>query len=109
VPPEVVAARTVAALRCAVPENVAGIAFLSGGQGPAEATANLAAMQRLDAPWPLTFSFGRALVDPALSAWRGEPGRVPDGQRALANRVACNVAALQGSYRPALAGSYALA
>ena len=107
--PEEVAARTVAALRCAVPEDVAGIAFLSGGQGPAEATANLAAMQCLDAHWPLTFSFGRALVDPALSAWRGEPGRVPDGQQALANRVACNVAALQGSYRPVLAPSYALA
>jgi fructose-bisphosphate aldolase, class I len=107
--PEEVAAHTVRALRCAVPADVAGIAFLSGGQQPAQASANLAALQQGYAPWPLTFSFGRALVDPALAAWHGEPDRVEDGQRALANRVACNVAALQGSYVPALERSYALA
>src|SRR5260370_2441000 len=61
--PEEVAARPVAALRCAVPEDVAGIAFLSGGQGPAEATPNLATMHCLAAHRPLTFSFGPALVD----------------------------------------------
>src|SRR6266496_746026 len=75
-----------------VPDDVAGIAFLSGGgQSPATATVNLAALQQVAAPWPMTFSFGRALVDPALAAWRGEPGRVGAGQRALTNRVACNV------------------
>lgn len=107
--PAEIAAYTVAALRRAVPADVAGIAFLSGGQRPAEATANLAALQRADAPWPLTFSFGRALVDPALAAWRGDPSRVRDGQQALANRVACNVAALQGSYLPVIEPTYALA
>jgi fructose-bisphosphate aldolase, class I len=82
---------------------------LSGGQGPAAATATPAALQHVSAPWPLTFSFGRALVDPALAAWRGDPGRVPDGQRALANREACNLAALRRGYRSADAETYALA
>jgi fructose-bisphosphate aldolase class I len=107
--PEEVATRTVDAFRRIVPAEIAGIAFLSGGQAPDVACANLAAMQVIDAPWPLTFSFGRALVDPALAAWRGEPSQVEDGQRALANRVACNLAALRGGYRPADADNYALA
>jgi fructose-bisphosphate aldolase, class I len=109
VSPREVASRTVDAFRRIVPAEIAGIAFLSGGQGLAAATANLAALQHVSAPWPLTFSFGRALVDPALAAWRGDPGRVPAGQRALANRVACNLAALRGDYRPADAETYALA
>jgi fructose-bisphosphate aldolase class I len=107
--PEIVAQQTLAALWCVVPEEVAGIAFLSGGQSPARATANLAAIRRLGAPWPVTFSFGRALVDPALAAWHGDPACVAAGQRALANRVACNVAALQGSYTSMLEPSYVLA
>ena len=108
-PPEAVAAQTVRTFGGLVPEEVAGIAFLSGGQSPAAATANLAALRRTTTPWPLTFSFGRALVDPALAAWRGDPGRVGEGQRSLANRVACNLAALRGGYRPEDASAYALA
>lgn len=104
-----VASRTAGVFNRIVPEQIAGIAFLSGGQSPDVATANLAALQQVKTPWPLTFSFGRALVDPALAAWRGEAGRVSDGQQALANRVACNLAALRGGYRPADAGNYALA
>jgi fructose-bisphosphate aldolase, class I len=107
--PDAVAAQTVRTLGGLVPEQVAGIAFLSGGQRPEVATANLAALQRMEAPWPMTFSFGRALVDPALVAWRGDPGRAGDGQRSLANRVACNLAALRGGYRSQDAQSYALA
>jgi fructose-bisphosphate aldolase, class I len=107
--PEIVAQQTLAALWCVVPEEVAGVTFLAGGQSPARATANLAAVRRLGAPWPVTFSFGRALVDPALAAWHGDPGCAAAGQRALANRVACNVAALQGCYAPALEPSYVLA
>jgi fructose-bisphosphate aldolase class I len=107
--PELVAQQTLAALWCVVPEKVAGVAFLSGGQGPTQATANLAAIRRLGAPWPVTFSFGMALADPALAAWHGDPACVAAGQRALANRVACNVAALQGSYTPTLEPSYVLA
>jgi fructose-bisphosphate aldolase class I len=59
-------------------------------------------------PWPLTFSFGRALAEPALSAWRGESRAVRLGQHALANGVACNLAALRGAYRRADAERYAL-
>ena len=108
-PPGEVAAKTVGSFIRLVPEQVAGIAFLSGGQQPDTATANLAALRRLKTPWPLTFSFGRALVDPALAAWRGDPCRTLEGQQALANRVACNLAALRGGYRPADAHAYALA
>jgi len=92
--PEQVAAETMAALRNVVPESVAGVAFLSGGQDPETATMNLAAIADLDAPWPVTFSFGRALAEPALSAWHGDPRRVPHGQQALAGRVVANAVAL---------------
>lgn len=87
--PEEIAEITVSVLR-AWPNDLAGIAFLSGGQDPERATANLEAMQEYDTPWPLTFSFGRALVSPALAAWHGDPDRVADGQAALADRVAAN-------------------
>jgi fructose-bisphosphate aldolase class I len=108
-PPEVVAQQTVAALQCVVPDQVAGIAFLSGAQDPALATMNLAAICQLGVPWPVTFSFGRALAGPALAAWHGDPACIAAGQRALANRVACNVAALAGSYTTVLEPNYVLA
>ena len=92
--PEQVAAATVDVLR-ALPADLAGVAFLSGGQPPERATANLAAMQHHPTPWPLTFSFGRALVDPALAAWAGDPARVHAGQTALAERVDANAAAVR--------------
>lgn len=91
-PPEEVAELTVAVLR-AWPADLAGVAFLSGGQSPERATANLEAMQRHSTPWPLTFSFGRALVSPALTAWHGDPDLVGAGQSALIDRVAANGAA----------------
>jgi fructose-bisphosphate aldolase, class I len=92
--PEEVAEQTVATLLAVLPETLAGVAFLSGGQSPEVATANLAAMQRHQTPWPLTFSFGRALVDPALKAWHGDPALVSAGQQALADRVGPNSAAV---------------
>ncbi|MGH3931772.1 MAG: class I fructose-bisphosphate aldolase [Pseudonocardiaceae bacterium] len=93
--PDEVAKQTVAVLRAVLPDSLAGVAFLSGGQSPAVATANLAAMQRFETPWPLTFSFGRALVDPALAAWSVDPAaRIAEGQQALADRVAGNSAAV---------------
>ncbi|MGH3795292.1 MAG: class I fructose-bisphosphate aldolase [Pseudonocardiaceae bacterium] len=94
--PDEVADRTVRALQLVVSAELAGVAFLSGAQSPVTATENLAATARKDAPWPLTFSFGRALVDPALAAWRGDPVRVQAGQQALAQRVEHNNAAVQG-------------
>jgi fructose-bisphosphate aldolase class I len=90
--PEEVAEITVALLQ-AWPGDLAGVAFLSGGQSPERATANLVAMQDYQTPWPLTFSFGRALVSPALKAWHGDPGCVGCGQAALIERVAANGAA----------------
>ncbi|MFD1662390.1 class I fructose-bisphosphate aldolase [Streptomyces caeni] len=100
--PEEVAAATVGVLRDTVPASVAGIAFLSGGQSASAASANLDAMQKLPAPWPLTFSFGRALVAPALEAWAGKAELWETGQRVLAHRVGCNTAALAGNYSEAL-------
>ncbi|MCV7156522.1 class I fructose-bisphosphate aldolase [Mycolicibacterium brisbanense] len=90
--PEQIAETTVDVLR-AWPGDLAGVAFLSGGQSPERATANLEAMQSHHTPWPLTFSFGRALVSPALTAWHGDPERVEAGQAALLERVAANGAA----------------
>lgn len=91
---EEVAAATVATMRRCVPAAVPGIAFLSGGQGPETATAHLEAMNALGPhPWELTFSFGRALVDPALRAWAGDPDRVAAGQAALAERARANAEA----------------
>jgi fructose-bisphosphate aldolase, class I len=92
--PDDVAWATIDTLTAVVPPEVAGVAFLSGGQPPSRAAANLAAICRLPSPWPVTFSFGRALVSPALTAWHGDPALVQAGQRALACQVAEAAAAL---------------
>lgn len=89
-----VAQATVDALRATVPPSVPGIAFLSGGQRPEVATQHLGAMQSLDPlPWELTYSFGRALVGPALEAWRGDENNWVAGQKALSERAVANAAA----------------
>ncbi|WP_116051656.1 class I fructose-bisphosphate aldolase [Amycolatopsis palatopharyngis] len=89
-----VARATVDTLRATVPVTVPGIAFLSGGQSPELATQHLGAMQSLDPlPWELTFSFGRALVGPALETWRGDEGKRIAAQKALSERVIANSAA----------------
>ena len=96
--PEEVAADTVAALLATVPKQVAGIAFLSGGQTPDQATDNLAAIARrareAGAPWPLTFSFARALQEEALTIWKGKKENVPTARAALLARLAKVSAAL---------------
>jgi fructose-bisphosphate aldolase class I len=104
-----VAGRTAGALAGLVPPEVAGVALACDGQLPAQATASLALIARRDTPWPVTFCFGPALTGPALAAWRGDPGRARAAQHALANRVACNVAALHGNYTAVLERSYVLA
>ena len=95
-----VAEATVRCLRRAVPAAVPGIVFLSGGQDAQAATARLNAMNAMpiSPPWPLGFSFARALQAPALAAWRGEPRNVPAGQRAFLHRARCNSAAREGQY-----------
>jgi fructose-bisphosphate aldolase class I len=96
---------TVTALLRAVPAAVPGIAFLSGGQSAELASARLNAMNRrfkARVPWALTFSFGRAIQQPALDIWRGEPANVLSAQRALQHRAACNRAARRGEYWAAM-------
>jgi fructose-bisphosphate aldolase class I len=95
--PAEVARMTVDTLRAACPDDLAGVAFLSGGQSPEQASANLEAMQQIDTPWPLTFSFGRALVSPALLTWRGDAAQVEAGQSALWTHVERNASVLVGA------------
>ena len=101
--PEEVAGATVRLLRRTVPAAVAGICFLSGGQGPAEASANLNAMnaQFPHPPWPLSFSFGRALQDPVIEAWAGRAQNVAAAQRAFLHRARMNGLARTGKWSPA--------
>jgi fructose-bisphosphate aldolase class I len=96
---EEVAEKTVRTLLRSVPAALPGIVFLSGGQGPAQATENLNAMNAMGAyPWELSFSYGRALQEPVLNAWRGSPTNVVAAQRAYYHRAACNSAARLGTY-----------
>ncbi|WP_193165859.1 class I fructose-bisphosphate aldolase [Microbulbifer hainanensis] len=104
-PPEQVAEYTMRCLRRAVPAAVPSINFLSGGQGPEEATANLNALNQLwQAPWQLSFSFGRALQEPALAAWAGESANGPAAQKALLQRAHLNHLAMLGEYDESLEG-----
>jgi fructose-bisphosphate aldolase class I len=96
---QAVAQATLSTLRRCVPAAVPGIAFLSGGQSPALATAHLNDMHQGPAlPWALTFSYGRALQQPALNAWNGEAANVIAGQQQLQQRAALNRAAVLGPY-----------
>ncbi len=101
VPVDAVADATLSCLAQNVPVAVPGVAFLSGGQGPEVATAHLNAMNvKGGAPWRLTFSFGRALQDPALRTWGGKPSNAEAAQLALAHRLNLTAAASQGTYDP---------
>lgn len=89
--PEEVAEDTVAVLTGSVPAEVAGIVFLSGGQTPDQATENLRAIAKrareAGAPWPLTFSYARALQEEALIAWQGIPDNIPRARQAFIERL----------------------
>jgi len=99
--PEKVAEATVRVLKRHVPAAVPGIAFLSGGQSPTEATLHLSLMNRLGPlPWSLTFSYGRALQDTALKAWGGSAANFAAGQKEFARRAQLNGAATTGRYAP---------
>jgi fructose-bisphosphate aldolase class I len=98
-----IAEHTLRVLRETVPPAIPGIAFLSGGQGDIEATENLQAINELaggDAPWRLTYSYGRALQAPSLKAWAGNDANREEGQRQLQLRARCNGAASDGLYSP---------
>ena len=109
--PEEVAAATIRCLRRHVPAAVPGVAFVSGDQDPFEATVHLNAIAQLPGPkpWALTYSFGRALQDEALTAWGGWPDRVVDGQRAFLHRGSLVAAAAMGRYSPAMEDHAAVA
>jgi len=96
-----VAERTVRVLKRTVPGAVAGVVFLSGGQSDELATAHLNAMNKQYAgrlPWPLSFSYGRALQQPSLKAWKGAAANVAAGQAALLHRSRLNGLACAGRY-----------
>src|SRR5438093_3023007 len=101
-----VAAATLRCLRRHVPAAVPGIVFLSGGQSDVLATAHLNAINKLDLPkpWTISFSYGRALQDPAIEAWLGKQQNLKAAQQAFYHRAKCNSAAAIGTYTSALEG-----
>jgi len=98
-----VAERTVRVLKRTVPAAQPGVVFLSGGQSDVSATAHLNAMAATKGlPWPLTFSYSRALQNPALGAWKGKAENVAAAQRAFHHRAHMNALAAQGKWKPEL-------
>ena len=94
-----VAAATLRVLRRTVPSAIPGIVFLSGGQSAEQATERLSAMNAAGgSPWELSFSFGRALQDPVLAAWRGDPSNAEAARDAFYHRARMNGAARYGRY-----------
>jgi fructose-bisphosphate aldolase class I len=97
---EEVAEKTIRMLKACVPAAVPGIAFLSGGQSDEVATAHLDAMNRIGGlPWPLTFSYGRALQAAPQKAWSGRPENIAAGQRAFIHRARMNSLAAKGEWK----------
>lgn len=100
---EQVAERTIAALKATVPSAVPGIAYLSGGQSDEQATAHLDAMNRIGGfPWPMTFSYGRALQAAPQKAWSGKVENVQAAQSAFTHRARMNGLAALGQWSEAL-------
>lgn len=97
---EQVADLTVKCLKNTVPASLPGIVFLSGGQSAEAATEHLNLMNRKypQLPWPLSFSYGRALQEPCLKAWAGKPENVEAAQKVLLHREKCNSLATLGKY-----------
>jgi fructose-bisphosphate aldolase class I len=98
-----VAERTIRVLKRTVPAAQPGVVFLSGGQTDEAATAHLNAMAAMKGlPWPLTFSYSRALQNPALKTWRGEATNAAAAQKAFHHRARMNGLAAQGKWQAAL-------
>ena len=103
--PQAIAEHTVAVFRRCVPAAVPGIFFLSGGQTPEEATLNLDAINRQpNLPWAMSFSYGRALQEPAQKAWAGDISNKLHAQEALLKRAKLNGAATLGEYSQSMEG-----
>ena len=89
--PESVAKHTLDIFRQAVPSNLAGINFLSGGQTPEQATDNLVAIQKQnDQPWNISFSFARAIQEPCMHTWQGQPENCDSARAELIKRLRAN-------------------
>ena len=98
-----VAKMTVKCLLASVPESVPGIVFLSGGQSETEATEHLNAMNAMgDYPWKLSFSYGRALQQSALHAWKGNNANLETTYAVFYHRAEMNSKACHGEYSPSL-------
>jgi fructose-bisphosphate aldolase class I len=97
-----IAELTIEAFKRHVPAAVPGIVFLSGGQSEVEATLNLNEINRTGGPWPLSFSYGRALQASALQAWGGDSANVEAGQQAFAHRARMNSLAVAGEWNAEL-------
>jgi fructose-bisphosphate aldolase, class I len=98
-----IADATLRTLTAYVPSDLPGVVFLSGGMSDEEATSRLNEMNRRgDAPWQLSFSYGRALQQPALKAWAGDAAKVEAAQAALAHRARMNGLARGGEWSPSL-------
>lgn len=100
---EQVAEMTIRCLLNTVPASVPGVAFLSGGQSNEQASAHLNEMNAKygdRCPWRVTFSYARAIQQPALDYWRGNDANVPHAQQLLLHRARCNSAASMGQYSP---------
>ncbi|XP_028662449.1 fructose-bisphosphate aldolase C [Erpetoichthys calabaricus] len=105
--PEEIAMATVTALRRNVPPAVSGVTFLSGGQSEEEASINLNAINKcpLGRPWPLTFSYGRALQASALNTWRGQRDNEAAATEEFVKRAEVNSLASLGKYEASGDGS----
>jgi fructose-bisphosphate aldolase class I len=106
---EAVARATLRCLRRFASAAVPGVVFLSGGQDPVTATLHLNAINQLEGPkpWKLSFSYGRALQDEALQAWRGKNENLQAGQKSFLHRAKCVSAAAAGKYTQAMEGKSA--
>lgn len=101
VSPSEVAEATLRVFKKVLPKELAGEAFLSGGQGEIEATENLNAMHQMgDLPWPVTFSYARALQDGATRAWQGKKENLAEAQKVFMHRAKMNSLATTGKYSP---------
>ena len=95
-----VAEMTLKVLKENVPSDLAGVAFLSGGQPDLLATEHLDAMNKIGGlPWPLSFSYGRALQQPALKAWMGQLDNKEAAQEAFSHRALMNKLASKGEWQ----------
>jgi fructose-bisphosphate aldolase class I len=96
-----VAEQTITCLKITVPSAVPGVAYLSGGQSDVDATAHLNRMNQIGGfPWPMTFSYGRALQAAPQKAWSGKPGNVAAAQTAFLHRAKMNGLASRGQWSP---------